>query len=205
MLNLLNSLAVSFDLPILDWIQANLQSGFMDKIWPIITLFGDAGIFWMICATALLFTKKHRRTGLGVWFALAMGLLICNIILKPAVGRIRPYDFQMQELGKTWNDIILGGKLLVETPSDYSFPSGHTIASFEACTVLLLNSPAMGIPAVILAILIAFSRLYLYVHYPTDVIFSLFAGILFGILGNLLAKKVPLDKIPFLKKGKYQK
>jgi len=203
MLDLLNSLAVSFDLPILDWIQANLQSGFMDTIMPIITLFGDAGIFWMVWATLLLIFRKTRRTGLGVWFALAMGLLICNIILKPMVGRIRPYDFQINELGKTWNDFLLAGKLLVETPHDFSFPSGHTIASFEACTVLLLNSKLMGIPAVILAILIAFSRLYLYVHYPTDVIFSVFAGILFGILGNLIAQRIPLPR--FGKKGKYEK
>lgn len=200
---LLNNLAVSFDLPILEWIQATLQSGFMDTIMPIITMFGDAGIFWMAWATLLLFLPKYRRTGLGMWFALAMGLLICNITLKPLVGRIRPYDFQINELGKTWNDILLGGKLLVEMPHDYSFPSGHTIASFEACTVLLLNSKLMGIPAVILAVLIAFSRLYLYVHYPTDVIFSLFVGILFGILGNLIAKRIPLGK--FGKKGKYEK
>ena len=205
MLNLLNSLAVSFDLPILDWIQANLQSGFMDAIWPIITIFGDAGIFWMAWATLLLFIPKHRRTGLGMWFALFLGLVICNITLKPLVGRIRPYDFQINELGKTWNDILAGGELLVELPHDFSFPSGHTIASFEAATVLLINSPAMGIPAMILAVLIAFSRMYLYVHYPTDVIFSVFAGILFAVIGNLLAKKVPLDKIKFLKKGKYER
>ncbi len=203
MLELLNSLAVSFDLPILEWIQANLQSGFMDTIWPIITLFGDAGIFWMIWATLLLFIPKYRRTGLGMWFALAMGLLICNITLKPLVGRMRPYDFQIKELGKTWNDLLAGGELLVELPHDFSFPSGHTIASFEAATVLLLNSPAMGIPAMILAVLIAFSRMYLYVHYPTDVIFSIFAGILFAIIGNLIAKKIPLGK--FGKKGKYER
>ena len=203
MLSLLNSLAVSFDLPILEWIQAHLQSGFMDTIWPIITLFGDAGIFWMVWATLLLFIPKYRRTGLGMWFALAMGLLICNITLKPLVGRMRPYDFQIKELGKTWNDLLAGGELLVELPHDFSFPSGHTIASFEAATVLLLNSPAMGIPAMILAVLIAFSRLYLYVHYPSDVIFSIFAGILFAIIGNLIAKKIPLGR--FGKKGKYER
>lgn len=203
MLSLLNSLAVSFDLPILEWIQANLQSGFMDTIWPIITVFGDAGIFWMLWATLLLFIPKYRRTGLGMWFALALGLLICNITLKPLVGRIRPYDFQIKELGKTWNDLLAGGELLVELPHDFSFPSGHTIASFEAATVLLINSPAMGIPAMILAVLIAFSRLYLYVHYPTDVIFSVFAGILFAFIGNMIAKKIPLGR--FGKKGKYER
>ena len=203
MLELLNALAVSFDLPILDWIQAHLQSGLMDTIMPIITMFGDAGIFWMIWATLLLFFPKTRRTGLGMWFAMAMGLLICNIIMKPAIGRMRPYDYQIDILGKTWNDLLIGGKLLVETPHDFSFPSGHTIASFEASTVLLLNSKLMGIPAVILAILIAFSRMYLYVHYPTDVIFSVFAGILFGIIGNLIAKKIPLPRLG--KKGKYER
>ena len=196
MLALLDSLAVSFDLPILDWIQANLQSSLLDTIMPIITMFGDAGIFWMICATLLLFTRKHRRTGLGVWFALALGLLVCNIILKPMVGRMRPYDFQMEHFQVAIN-------LLIDKETSLSFPSGHTIASFEAATVMLLNSPLLGIPALILAIAIAFSRMYLYVHYPTDVIFSVFAGILFGIIGNLIAKKIPLDK--FFKKGKYER
>lgn len=196
MLALLDSLAVSFDLPILDWIQANLQSGFLDTVMPIITLFGDAGIFWMACATLLLFFRKHRRTGLGMWFAMAIGLLICNIILKPAVGRMRPYDFQMEHFQVAIN-------LLIDKETSLSFPSGHTIASFEAATVLLINSKLMGIPALILAILIAFSRMYLYVHYPTDVIFSVFAGILFGIIGNLIAKKIPLGKLG--KKGKYEK
>ena len=204
LLNLLNQLAVSFDLPILDWIQAHLQSGFMDTIMPIITVFGDAGIFWIACAVVLLFFPKTRKIGLGMGIAMAMGLLVCNVTLKPLVARIRPYDFQNKELGKTWNDILLAGKLLVETPHDFSFPSGHTIASFEAATVLLINNKKfkVGIPALILAILIAFSRLYLYVHYPTDVIFSVFAGILFGFIGHLLAQKI---KLPSGKKGKYQR
>jgi len=196
MLALLDSLAVSFDLPILDWIQANLQCGFLDTVMPIITMFGDAGIFWMACATVLLFFRKHRRTGLGMWFAMAIGLLICNIILKPMVGRMRPYDFQLEHF-----QVVID--LLIDKETSLSFPSGHTIASFEAATVLLINSPLLGIPALILAVLIAFSRMYLYVHYPTDVIFSVFAGILFGFIGNLIAKKIPLGK--FGKKGKYEK
>lgn len=202
MLNLLNSLAVSFDLPILEWIQSNLQSGFMDFIMPIITLFGDAGIFWMVWAAILLFFPKTRKTGLGMFFAMMLGLIICNMILKPLVGRMRPYDFQINELGKTWEDILLTGKLLVETPHDYSFPSGHTIASFEACTVLLINDKRMGIPATILAILIAFSRMYLYVHYPTDVIVSVFLGILFAFIGNAIAQRINLPTIG--RRGKFQ-
>ena len=201
MLELLNSLAVSFDLPILDWIQAHLQSGFMDFIMPIITVFGDAGIFWMICAAVLFFFPKTRKTGLGMAFAMAMGLLICNVILKPMIGRPRPYDFNIEVLGKQWEDFLLAGKLLIGEQSDFSFPSGHTIASFEACGVLMLNDKRLGIPATILAILIAFSRLYLYVHYPTDVIFSVFAGLLFAFIGNALAQRINL---PTGRRGKYQ-
>ena len=200
MQELLNTLALSFDLPILDWIQANLQSGFMDTVMPIVTMFGDAGIFWMVWAAILAIFPKTRKIGLGMGFAMAMGLLICNGILKPLVGRMRPYDFQIDVLGKEWTDFLLAGELLIGPQSDKSFPSGHTIASFEACTVLLLGDKRMGIPATILAFLIAFSRLYLYVHYPTDVITSIFLGILFGILGYIIAKKLPL---PEPKGGKY--
>lgn len=194
MLAVLDQLAVSFDLPILDWIQANLKNGFLNVVMPFITMFGDGGIFWIACAVILLCIPKTRKTGLGMAFALIMGLIVCNITLKPLVGRIRPYDFQ-EKLG-----VVI--PLLTERMHDYSFPSGHTIASFEAATVLLINNKKLGIPAMILAVLIAFSRLYLYVHYPTDVIFSVFAGILFAFLGNWLAGKV-MAKFP-AKKGRFE-
>ena len=187
---LLNSWAVSFDLPILDWIQANMANPVLDFIMPWITLLGDAGIFWMVCAAILAFTKKYRKIGFGMAIAMAMGLVVCNMILKPTVGRIRPYDFQ-ESLGVTIN-------LLIEKQHDFSFPSGHTIASFEACTVILLGSRKLGIPATLLAILIAFSRLYLYVHYPTDVIASVILGTIFGIIGYLVAHKITISR-----KGKY--
>ncbi len=189
-----NQLALSFDLPILDWIQAHLSCGLLDTLMPIITLFGEDGIFWIAVAVLLLIIPKTRKIGLGMGIALLMGLLICNITLKPLVARIRPYDLQAQ-YGVTIN-------LLVEALHDYSFPSGHTIASFEAATVLLKNSKKMGIPAMILAVLIAFSRLYLYVHYPTDVLFAVVAGILIGLAGNALSGKI-MAKFP-VRRGKYQ-
>ncbi len=194
--NFLYACALSFDLPILEWIQGNLQSGFMDTIMPIITMFGDDGIFWIGFALILLFFRKTRKTGLGMLIAMMIGLLICNVTLKPLIARIRPYDLQA-ELG-------VNVKLLIGAMHDFSFPSGHTIASFEAATVLLKNSKKMGIPAMILAVLIAFSRLYLYVHYPTDVIFSVFAGILFAFIGDALAGKLA-SKLGSAKKGKYER
>ena len=180
---LLNSVAVSFDLPILDWIQEHLQCTFLDKTMPIVTLFGDGGVFWIGVAVLLLFFAKYRKTGFSMGMALVLGLVVCNITLKPLVARIRPYDFQLQEFGREIT-------LLISAQHDFSFPSGHTIASFEACTVLLLHDKRMGIPATVLAILIAFSRLYLYVHYPTDVLVSLVLGIAFGLLGNFLVNLI---------------
>ena len=178
----------NFDLPILDWIAEHLHCGFLDKVMPLITLLGDAGIFWIACAVILALVPSQRKAGLSMAVALMLGLVICNIILKPGVARIRPYDFQMEYFAKEIQ-LIAGGM------HDFSFPSGHTIASFEAATVLLKNSKKMGIPAMILAILISFSRLYLYVHYPTDVIAAIILGTVFAFIGNFLAQKI-MDKLP---------
>ncbi len=174
--------AESFDLPILEWIAANLKCGFLDTVMPLITLLGDAGIFWILCSVVMILIPKYRKTGLAMGISLLIGLLVCNVTLKPLVGRIRPYDYQLQHFQK---EIIL----LVEGLHDYSFPSGHTIASFEAATALLIGNKKLGIPAMILAVLIAFSRLYLYVHYPTDVLASVVLGIGIAILGTFLVKK----------------
>ena len=197
MTEILTTLAIAFDLPILDWIQAHLQSGLLDTIMPIITLFGEDGIFWIALSVLLIVLPKTRKIGLGMIFSLAIGLLICNITLKPLVARPRPYDFQLEHFGVTIN-------LLVEGLHDFSFPSGHTIASFEAATVLLKNSKKMGIPAMILAILIAFSRLYLYVHYPTDVIVAIVLGIVIAFIGDFLAAKVAPALAP-KKKGRFER
>ena len=181
-MDILSFLAENFDLPILEWIAENLRCAFLDFLMPIITLFGDAGIFWIAVAVVLLLIPKYRKIGLSMGAALLIGLLLCNVTLKPLVGRIRPYDYQLKHFGVTI-------QLLVGAQSDFSFPSGHTIASFEAATVLMIYNRKMGIPAMILAVLIAFSRLYLYVHYPTDVLASVVLGIGIAFLGSFLVKK----------------
>ena len=181
-MDLFSLLAENFDLPILEWIAANLRSAFMDTVMPIITLLGDAGIFWIAIAVVLMFIPKYRKIGFGMGAALLMGLLVCNVTMKPLFARIRPYDYQLEQFEKTI-------PLLIAAPHDYSFPSGHTLASFEAATVIAIHNKKWGIPALILASLIAFSRLYLYVHYPTDVLFSVAMGIGFAFLGVFLVKK----------------
>ena len=175
-------LAESFDLPILDWIAGNLQCAFLDFIMPLITLLGDAGIFWIAMAVVMLFFPKYRKIGLSMGISLLIGLLLCNVTLKPLVGRIRPYDYQLENFG-------VQIKLLIEAQHDFSFPSGHTIASFEAATALMIRNRKLGIPAMVLAVLIAFSRLYLYVHYPTDVLASVVLGIGIAFLGCFLVDK----------------
>ena len=179
---LLNFLAEHFDLPILDWILTNIRSPLGDKIMPLITALGDAGIFWIALTALLLCFPKYRKAGIAMGASLLMGLLICNLTLKPLVARIRPYDYQLEHFGTTIY-------LLVSAPHDYSFPSGHTAASFEAATALFLYNRKLGIPALILAGLIAFSRLYLYVHYPTDVLFSIALGIGLAFLARTLTEK----------------
>ena len=196
MLELLNSLAVSFDLPILDWIQANLKCGFLDLVMPIITLFGDGGVFWIACAVILLFFPKYRKAGLTMGLALVMGLVVCNITIKPLAARPRPVDFiQMNNL----QALIPPDVIIMH---DFSFPSGHTIASFEASVALLMYSKKLGIPALILGILVSLSRLYLYVHYPTDVLVSVVLGTLFALIAYAIMKN---RKFCEPKHGKFEK
>lgn len=181
-MDILSLMAERFDLPILDWIAANLWCPFLDAVMPLITALGNGGIFWIAAALILMLIPKSRRTGFSMGAALLMGLVLCNLILKPLVARIRPYDYQMEHFG-----VVID--LLIATPHDYSFPSGHTIASFEAATALIIHDRKLGIPAMVIAGLVAFSRLYLYVHYPTDVIASIILGVGLAFLGSWLVAK----------------
>lgn len=191
---MLSYLAENFDLPILEWIAANIKCAFLDAVMPIITKFGDGGVFWILVAVVLVCLPKHRRAGLGMGIALLLGVLVCNVTLKPLIARPRPYDYQLANFGQTIS-------LLISAPRDFSFPSGHTLASFESATVLLLYDRRFGIPAAVLAVLVAFSRLYLYVHYPTDVFCAMVLGILFGVAGYLLSGTV-MKKVRAKKEAK---
>lgn len=162
------------ELAILDFIAANLHNPFLDWLMPLITHLGDKGIIWILLGLALLLLPKERGRGVQVLLALLFSVIVCNMILKEAVGRIRPFDVQT------------GIELLIAAPHDFSFPSGHTSASFAAATVLMLTRWRWRYGALILAILIAVSRLYLYVHYPTDVLGGLVLGVLLGALSVFL-------------------
>lgn len=169
----------SFDFKILDYIQGAFKCPFLDRVMPVITHLGSLGILWIIITVIMLFTKKYRKTGVTSGIALLLSLLICNLLIKPAVARIRPYEI---------NTLIT---LLVEPLSDYSFPSGHTTAAFAASVAVLLRKKrVIGIPMLIISVLIAFSRLYLYVHFPSDVFFGMLLGITFAITAYFITNSV---------------
>ena len=166
------------DISVLEWIRENLYCGFLDAVMPVITFLGNGGWFWIAMAVVMLFFKRTRKTALMMGAALVLGLLICNLWLKPTVARIRPYE------------VVEGIRLLIEKQSDFSFPSGHTTASFEAATVLMLRDKRFGIPAMVLAAIIAFSRMYLYVHYPTDILGGVIVGVVCALLGYFIVDKI---------------
>ncbi len=178
-----------WELTILQWIQENGRTPFLDKVLPVITSLADDGICWIVLAVVLLCIPRTRRAGLSMGLALLLGLLVGNILLKNIVGRIRPYDVDPSVL------------LLIERLSDFSFPSGHTLASVGASVALTVRHRWAGIAALVLSAVIAFSRLYLFVHYPTDVLAGAVLGVGTGLCGCLLADKI----LAALQKRKEQK
>jgi undecaprenyl-diphosphatase len=160
------------ELGILDWIALHCHTGWLDVLMPAVSWLGNKGAIWILLAMViLLFSKGEKATGAQMILALLFSLLLCNLLLKNLVGRIRPCDLKGL------------ADLLVARPGDPSFPSGHTSASFAGAVVLLLCKWRGRWLALALAVLMGFSRLYLYVHFPTDVL----GGALLGTFCALLA------------------
>ncbi len=162
---------------ILIFIKDNLSNNFFNIIMPIISALGNIGFIWILSAIVMISMKKYRNYGFAVITALAIGYLIGNIILKNIFARIRPYN------------MIEGIELLIAPLSDFSFPSGHTLSSFAAAMIIFAANKRWGIPAFILASLIAFSRMYLFVHYPTDIIAGILIGLFSAYITLLIFKK----------------
>jgi undecaprenyl-diphosphatase len=157
---------VSWELSFLHAIQD--QAGQAWSIfWTLITSFGEAGIFWIALSLLLMIPKKTRKAGFSMGLALLLGVILGNGVLKNVVARPRPYD-----LDPTLSHLLAWGHM----STDFSFPSGHTLASFEAAVALLCHHKRWGIAALALAFLVGISRLCLLVHYPTDVIFGALMG-----------------------------
>ena len=174
---------MAFDWGILHWIQNTIACPFLDAVVPKLTMLGNAGFIWILAGLALLCSKKYRRQGALVLMGLLAGLLVGNIVLKNLVARPRP----------CWLDPSV--QLLIASPTDYSFPSGHTLSSTIAATILTKADRRFGYAAIPLAVLIALSRLYLYVHFPSDVLIAALLGLLIGELTFRYGGRL-LDKMP---------
>lgn len=164
---------LNMDSTILLWIQEHLRVEVLNPVFIIITTLGNGGAIWIISSAAMLVSKKTRKAGLMCLCALIISVLVNNLLLKNMVGRARPFES------------ISGIIPLIPLPTDYSFPSGHSAASFACAWTIMKELPRKyGVFALILAALIAFSRLYIGVHYPSDVLSGIFSGIIISYLSR---------------------
>ncbi|MBQ8996313.1 MAG: phosphatase PAP2 family protein [Oscillospiraceae bacterium] len=148
---------------VLDWIQEHLSSAFLDAVFVFVTHLGDHAVIWILLAIVLLMNGKTRRAGIRILAGLLLGFLVGNLAIKNIVRRPRPFE-------------VRGIEPIISPPKDHSFPSGHTTSSFVSAWTLFREDKKKGIPALLLAGCIAFSRLYLFVHFPSDIL----GGILLG-------------------------
>lgn len=152
---------------LLMWFQS-IHNSVCDVLMPFFTFLGNSGWLPILVALLLLFVyRKDRRVGWTCVLGLVVSFLLCNLILKNVIGRARPCQI--------WTDI----PLLAEIPKDSSFPSGHTNASFTVAAAIFSRNKKWGIVGLVVAALIAISRMYLFMHFPTDVL----GGICTGVLG----------------------
>ena len=181
----------AFDCAVFQLVE-KLWNPVLDAIMVFITHLGDDGIFWLVLAAILLIFKKTRKLGVLLLLGLGFASVINNLVLKQIFERPRPFDFD------GWPADFVFPNPLIEKPHSFSFPSGHTSSSLGAATPLLIKAnKKLGIPVFILAVLVGFSRVYVHVHYPTDVIVGMIVGIIGGILavvafkyGMVLVKKI---------------
>lgn len=155
-------IVTSIDFSVLDFIQAHLRCAFLDILMPFLSTLGAHGEIWILWALVLCCLKKYRKEGICILIGLLLGLLLGNLFLKNLIARPRP----------CWLNPEV--PLLVSVPEDFSFPSGHTLSSFIAAFLLTKTNRKLGYGAIPLACLMAFSRLYLYVHFPTDILGGIF-------------------------------
>lgn len=167
----------AFDSGILVWFQS-IQSELLTWIFRGITTIGEGGIVWIVIALALIVCKKTRKIGVTMLLALLFSLLIGNLTLKPLIARPRP----------SWRnpDVILQ----ISNPADFSFPSGHTLSSFAAAFGVFLWNRKWGVVLLLVAAIMGMTRLYFYVHYPTDVLAGAGIGLVLGAFSYGIVKKI---------------
>lgn len=172
-----------FDAVVMEFVQDHLHNPFTDTVFPVITYLGEGGIIWILLALILLCFKKTRTTGILVLITMLLTFLTGELILKNLICRPRPCH--------TFPEV----PLLILRPDSYSFPSGHSASGFAAATMLFLWHKKQAWIAFIPAAVIAFSRIFLFVHYPTDVLAGSLLGILFALAVNTVFLRLIQPKL----------
>ncbi|MDR3345346.1 MAG: phosphatase PAP2 family protein [Oscillospiraceae bacterium] len=181
-----------FDWNIFAWTERVLDVGHnpvLDNIFAFITSLGNSGLIWLAIGALMLFSKKLRPWGIAVMLGVAFSGLLNDLIIKPFFERPRPFDFDWP----SWTGRAFYFPEIIAKPDSLSFPSGHTSSSFAPLIALWFipdkkSRFALAIPGTILAALIGFSRIYVHVHYPTDVLGGIVAGVAYGLLAVLCVK-----------------
>lgn len=169
---------MNWEISFLEFLQTAFSGGMLDSVMIFFSSLGNYGLLWIVAALIMLPFKTWRKTGVTMLLALLIGFLIGNLCMKPLIARIRPFEnFE-------------NFKLLIAAPTDFSFPSGHTLSSFAAAVSLLINKRRIGIFALVVAFIIAFSRMYLLVHYPTDILAGMAIGIICAFVSRYLVNKI---------------
>ena len=179
----------NLDVDILVGIQEHVRCTFLNYVFPLITHLGDAGIFWILLTAVLLCFKKTRMAACFSAGALVGSLLLNNLLLKPLVARVRPYKAHSEVI--LLKNAALPKLFQIKEATDFSFPSGHSAASFASSVAMCRSLPRKwAVTLIVVACLIAFSRLYIGIHYPSDVLAGILDGILLGILANIIGNAV---------------
>ncbi len=164
---------------------AKRHTPFLNKFLILITTTGNNGYVWFVLATPFILTNRWRLTGFTLLSAMGIATLTGEITIKHLVKRVRPCSKAFDEY------------LLIENPPHYSFPSGHTTSSFAVSAAALIVCPTIFVPVLIYSMLMSFSRLYLLVHYPTDVLAGMVIGFICGMVAVPVASYIPLFSIQF--------
>lgn len=170
---------LNLDGNILLFLQEYVRNPVLTPVLKVITTLGNGGAIWIALTILLLVIPKTRKVGCMTLLALIGTLVVNNMLLKNLIARTRPYE------------VIEGLTYIVKKPVDYSFPSGHAGCSFAAACIMFRRLPGRyGVPALVLAILISLSRLYVGVHYPSDVLFGVLSGIVISYAAEAAGNRI---------------